>query len=439
VKKLYIFVLIFLFLASGFNLAAQNATQFPAQNATQFPAQNAAQLQGGNNTNDFVPYVSQIKVEARNNLIRLTWVDSPDARGPVYIFKSVRPFTGAVPANIRPVVVRYGEQYYVDDTDDMKNLYYFVAASDNSGRRYDLILPRINSTSIVPSQAQSQLTEEEIASPAQPSITALPPSAKPSEGIYNLRAALDGDRVIITYEIEGPRRNAILYRSTQPVHRPQDLLNAVIVQSRVTSPFIDVPVPGLSWYYALVYEDEISSGNMGIKPGFNATVSPVTVVGEQSTERSLRPIPLPVMTLRNTMPEGLFLTEIPGQMPLSKETSSILRDTQMPGKAPLNLKRPRVFAVDLVAPTGGEESALFEIVMEYFVKFQWDTARVSLQYYLSQPRSSEIEGRARFYLGQALYYNGLYREALMEFLTFRSLNLPEANKWIDAVLSAMVY
>jgi len=410
-----------------------------AQSAAQLPAQNAAQLQGGNNTNDFVPYVSQIKVEARNNLIRLTWVDSPDARGPVYIFKSARPFSGSVPANIRPVVVRYGEQYYVDDTDDMKNLYYFVAASDNSGRRYDLILPRINSTSLITSQAQSQLTEEEIASPAQPSITAAPPAMKPAEGIYNLRAALDGDRVIITYEIEGPRRNAILYRSTQPVHRPQDLLNAVIVQSRITSPFIDVPVPGLSWYYALVYEDEISSGNMGIKPGFNATVSPVMIAGEQSAERSLRPIPLPVMTLRNTMPESLHLTEIPGQMPLSRETAGILRDTQMPGKAPLNLKRPRVFAVDLVAPTGGEESALFEIVMDYFVKFQWDTARVSLQHYLSQPRSGEIEGRARFYLGQALYYNGSYREALMEFLSFRSLNLPEANKWIDAVLSAMVY
>jgi len=404
-------------------------------------AQSAAQLpaQGG----DFMPYVSQIKVEARNNLIRLTWVDSPDARGPVYIFKSARPFTGSIPANIRPVVVRYGEQYYVDDTDDMKNLYYFIAASDNSGRRYDLILPRINSTSLVSRDAAAgassagQTQEEDQALPAM--SAALLPQEKPVEGIYNLRAALDGDRVVITYEIEGPKRNAILYRSANPVRRPADLLNAVIVQSRISSPFIDLPVPGLSWYYAVVYEDEISSGSMGIKPGFNATVSPVTITGDQSAERPLRPIPLPVMTLRNTMPESFFITEIPGQMPLSKESSVILRDTHMPSKAPLNLKRPRVFAVDLVAPTGGEESALFEIIMEHFTKFQWDTARVSLQHYLSQPRSAEIESRARFYLGQALYYNGSYREALMEFLTFRSLNVAEANKWIDAVLSAMVY
>jgi len=217
------------------------------------------------------------------------------------------------------------------------------------------------------------------------------------------------------------------------------LLNAVIVQSRISSPFVDSPVPGLSWYYTVVYEDEISSGNMGIKPGFNATVSPVTISGEQTVERSLRPIPLPVMTLHNTMPEGLLITEIPGQMPLSGESSIILRDTKMPAKAPLNLKRPRVFAVDLVAPTGGEESALFEIVTEFFTGFQWDAARAGLRHYLSQPRSAEIEARARFYLGQTMYYNGNYREALMEFLSFRNLNTAEANKWIDAVLSAMVY
>jgi len=387
---------------------------------------------------DFVPYVSQVRVEARNNLIRLTWVDSPDARGPVYIFKSARPFGASVPANIRPVVVRYGEQYYVDDIDDMQSLYYFIAASDTSGRRYDIILPRINSTGLTPVQVQAQ-EEEQTAAPAQPTVTSVPAPTIQTEGIYNLRANQDGESVVITFEVEGPRKNAILYRSTQPVRRPQDLLNAIIVQSRISSPFIDSPVPGLTWYYAVVFEDEISSGNMGIRPGFNATVSPVMITGDQSAERSLRPIPLPVMTLRNTMPEGFFLTEIPGQMPLNSESSVILRDTQMPSKAPLNLKRPRVFAVDLVAPTGGEESALFEIVMEHFVKFDWRTARVSLQHYLSLPRSAEIEARARFYYGQTLYYTGDYRQALMEFLSFRSLNLPEANKWIEAVLTAMVY
>jgi len=382
---------------------------------------------------DHIPYVTKIKVESRNNLIRLTWVDSPDARGPVYIFRSARPFSGSIPANIKPVVVRYGEQQYIDDADDMENLYYYVAASDTSGHRYDIILPRINSTSLDPIQLQDTETAAEAEAPSD--------ATEPVQGISNLKASQDGERVIITFNMEGQRKNAILYRSMQPITRSQDLLNSVIVQSGIDSPFIDfpVPVPGLTWYYAVIYEDEIASGSMGIKPGVNATVSPVTVTSEQPTERTLRPIPLPVLTLRNTVPDSHFITEIPGQMPLSVASSNILRDTKMPSKAPINLKRPRVFSVDLVAPTGGEESALFQIITEYFVTFKWEEARINLKHYLSLPRSKDIEVRARFYLGQTLYYTGKYRESLMEFLSIRPLHFAEANNWIDAVLSAMVY
>jgi len=376
------------------------------------------------------PYITEIKAEARNNLIRLTWTDSPDARGPVYIYRSTRPFSGIIPANIRPVVVRYGDQYYIDDTDDIENLYYFIAASDISGQRYEIILPGINSTSPV-AQLNSDYTS---------SVSAALIQAAPAEGLYNLTANKDGDRVIITFDSSGDSgRNAILYRSAHPIERPQDLLNAVIVQSAVKSPFIDLPVPGINFYYAIIYEDEISSGNMGIKPGINATVTSVAVFSEGSQERSLRPIPLPVMTLNSAMPASFFMTQTPGQVPLSGESADMLRDKQMPQKEPIELKTPRVFAVDLAAPAGGEESALFQIVMEYFSKYNWDSARISLQHYLSLPRSKEVEARARFYLGQTLYYTGKYREALMEFLAFRSHNPGEANSWIEAVLAAMVY
>ncbi|MCL2444251.1 MAG: hypothetical protein FWD13_12420 [Treponema sp.] len=375
---------------------------------------------------DFTPYVSQIRVEARSNLIRITWVDSPDARGPVYIFRSARPFAGSIPANIRPIVVNYGDQYYMDDADDMENLYYFIAASDISGQRYDIILPRINSASLIPAQTDTSV------------VIAHPTPTEVMEGIHNIRVSLDGDSVIITFDTTGPRRNVILYRSTQPVRRPQDLLNAVIVQSRITSPFVDSPVPGLNWYYTAIYEDEIATGSMGIKPGINTTVTPVSIRGV-NTERSLRPIPLPLLSLRSPNSNSFFFTEIPEETPLSIDSSNVLIETQMPPKIPLTLRSPRVFTDDLITPTGGEESALFQIITEYFVTFEWETARISLQNFLALPRTREIEARARFYLAQTLYYTGNYREALMEFLSFRSFNITEANNWIEAVLTAMVY
>ena len=383
------------------------------------------------------PYVTQIRAEPRNNLIRITWVDSPEARGPVYIFRSARPFIGSIPANIRPVIVRYGVQYYIDDIDDIENIYYFIAASDASGRRYDVIIPQTNSTNVNLSAAQTQTQEAASDSPPAEVVVEIRPPV-PVQGISNLRASRDGERVIITYNTSSPEKNAVLYRSMQPINQPQDLLNAIIVQSGIRSPFVDLPVPTFTWYYAVIYEEEISSGNMGIMPGINATVTGVSISGEQTVEQALRPIPLPMLALRNAVGEGFFLPEVIEQLPLSAEAARMLRVTRMTARVPHVLKTPRVFVVDLESPASGEESALFQIVNEQFCLLDWDGARVSLQHYLSLPRTREVEARARFYLGQTLYYTGNYREALLEFLFIRSIHPVEANNWIDAILEAMV-
>ena len=371
---------------------------------------------------DFNPYVSRIRAEPRNNLIRLTWVDSPDARGPVYIFRSTRPFSGSVPANIRPVVIGYGEQYYIDDSDDLENLYYFIVASDTAGLRYETVIPQLNSIRV--NIYETPVVEV--------------PAIAPVQGISNLRASRNGDMVVVTFDETPPRGNVVLYRSMHPVRQPHDLLNAVVVQSEISSPFVDFPVPGITWYYTVIYEDDISGGSMGIRPGVNTTISAVVISADDAIQRSLRPIPLPVLTLRDTMPESFFLSDFSRFIPLSEGSARML-ERSLPPKVPLTLKNPRVFAVDLQSPSSGEGSALFQIVKEFFEKRDWEGARVGLLHYLSLPRSSDVEARARFYLGQTLYFTGSYREALFEFLSFKSLYPVEANIWIDATLSAMVY
>jgi hypothetical protein len=212
-----------------------------------------------------------------------------------------------------------------------------------------------------------------------------------------------------------------------------------MVQSGTVSPFTDYPVPGLSYYYALIYEDEISGGNMGVKPGINATIPAVTVSGGRTAERALRPIPLPAMTFNNTMPDGYFLPRDAGFTSLSENAAKTIKNTHIPEKTPLELRKPRIFTVDLQSPSGGEDSALFQIISEFFIKRDWEKARTGLQHYLSLPRSKDIEARARFYFGQTLYFTGNYRGALFEFLSIRSIHPVEANMWIDSTLAAMVY
>jgi len=375
----------------------------------------------------FMPSVTQIRAEIRNKLIRLTWTDSPDARGPVYIFRSARPFSGSVPANLRPITVRYGAQYYIDDTDGMESIYYFIAASDVSGRRYDIVIPQMNSTIV------------NIAFPGEPVyVSPFVTEGWSAQGIFNLRAGNDGERVVVTFNTANPQKSAVLYRSAMPVTKAEDLLNAVVVRANVRSPFTDMPASQTAWYYTVIYEEEISSGNINIKPGINATASAVFAYGEETAYSFMRPVPLPILTL-NSYGSGGFLPDTSRPLPLSNDSLNIAGSVRPLQKEPLVLKKPRVFAIDLEAPAGGEESALVEIIKEYFEKFDWEGALVNLQYYLSAPRSKNVSVRANFYLAQTLYFTGKYREALMGFLSFKPVNSVEADSWVDAVLTAMVY
>jgi hypothetical protein len=98
--------------------------------------------QSGSGDSIFAPFISQLSVETKNNLIRLSWLDSRDVRGPVYIFRSSQPFRpGPLPGNIEPVEVPYRTQSYVDETEGSGTVHYFVAASDERGRRYDIFIP----------------------------------------------------------------------------------------------------------------------------------------------------------------------------------------------------------------------------------------------------------------------------------------------------------
>ena len=87
----------------------------------------------------FAPFVSRLHGEVKDNLVRLSWVDSLDVRGPVYVYRSSRPFEGPEPSlSGNPIEIPYGVQFFVDEVESGEVLYYFVVASDAVGRKYNI-------------------------------------------------------------------------------------------------------------------------------------------------------------------------------------------------------------------------------------------------------------------------------------------------------------
>jgi hypothetical protein len=383
----------------------------------------------------FAPFVSQLSVEARNNLVRLSWIDSPDVRGPVYIFRGTQPFeTGRVPANLKPLEAPYGTQSIIDETEGAGRVYYFVAASDGLGQRYDIVIPYNNTISVHLNGANTARSPSE------------GQSFRPVEsGLFGLETRVEGEGVQVSYRTAGGQRNIVLYRSVQPLQNRADLLRAVIVYSGAPAPFTDYPAPGIPYYYAVIVEDELIRGTVGLVPGHNASVEPVEITpgagitGPSAAETPVRAMPLPLISVYNAVPGSDGFSGAPAALPLGPDAAKALDAIPRPSSGPPPKKRARVFSQDLEAAGGGEEAQLRAIVQGTFAKRNWQEARMELFNFLSLPRSPPAEARARFYLGQAYYFTGQNREALIEFLAVQSQYPEEVRDWIDAVLIAMIY
>jgi hypothetical protein len=399
------------------------------------PPGKAAAQNGSPGNAVFAPFVSRLQGEAKNNLVRLSWIDSPDVRGPVYIYRSQSSFgQNTTDSLARPVEVPYGVQSYIDEPESSGRWYYLVTASDEGGRRYDVVIPYNNMIEIS--------VIEGLGGPGQ--ILADPEAQTLEETmIFSLRAAVQGDGVVVSFRTMDGSKSPVLYRGVQPIRTATDLLGAVIVQTGIGSPFTDYPVPGIPYYYAVIFEEDLLVGQVSIFPGRNATTEAAEVppgryrVGLPEAAGQIRPMPLPLIALNAVVPGAGGLSEIPVPVPLSTPVAKALADIKPAPVAPAPEKSPQAFSQDTQNISGGEAYTLGAIVGDPFAKRDWERAREELLRFLGLPRSGGIEARARFYLGQVYYFSGQPREALFEFLAAQSAYPAEANDWIQASLAKL--
>jgi hypothetical protein len=318
---------------------------------------------------------------------------------------------------------------YIDDAESAGIVYYFTAAS-TEGEAHLVVIPRVNAIAV------------EVAAP--PEIAALPVLPRIPGEIFGLEVKQEDEGVVIRYQTLSTEK-AVLYRSVKPITHTADLLSAVIVQTDLHSPFTDYPVPGIPYYYAVIFEDELRRGDVGIYPGGNATVQAVELRAERVGLRraaGLRPLPLPFISLNYAVPGIDNFSELRDPIPLGPgavDAMESLRPPRQPQTAPF--RASRAFSQDLETESRGvpaEHLILRAIVQGPFSEGDWETSLFELNRYLSSHHSVISESRARFYRGQCLYFSEAYREAFYEFLLVRNYFPVESRAWMESCLEILV-
>jgi hypothetical protein len=380
----------------------------------------------------FAPFVSQLKAEIRNHFIGLSWQDSRDIKGPVYVYRSETPFLNPSSLPVPLKEVSYGEGFDTDEAEKTGALYYFVVASDDWGYKYPLFLPNINMVSVSVSPEHVGIFGT-YPSSGGTSASTWPPSQGGSAAagsrpglpaIEGISARIEGaDRVLITFSGADSSKNVILYRSINPIRRPEDLLSAMIIRTNAKSPIVDYPLPGIPYYYAVVYEEEIGLGIFRLQSGSNVTAA-VEIPGS-SISISSRTMPLPDLTLSPIQERSTLNTE-----EAMRVESAITPRGNQSGAVP----EAMIFQEDLTRGTIGEDYQLRSVVQGSFSLKEWKNAEEEFRRFLELPRDKANRAKAHFYLGQAYYFQGKQREALLSFLDSQDMYPAETGFWIQMVL-----
>jgi len=255
----------------------------------------------------------------------------------------------------------------------------------------------------------------------------------------------DGSAIEVTFTASDPRRDLLLFWGPAPMATAEDLLRSTAKapldagSSRYTLPAL----PGTEYWFAVLDAGLYKVGGVPLVPGQNATTRgvrvPAAAAAAPAAASSQRTQPLPTLQIGVSVSTGREvdsrgLPEVPAAREVSPATALAIAELlRAAGPVPRPIMKVQVLAVE---PAGGDPP-LRGVVADTLAKGDWPGAEKKLKAYLSLPRTPALRALARFYLGQAYWFQGRPRDALFEFLGCEETLPRESRAWQDACLEEL--
>lgn len=372
------------------------------------------------------PVASGLQAKADGASVTLTWQPFQGQQDKSVILRHTAPIAISNYAQAETIAeLEAGETRFVDFPEESGSFYYAVIPRGaETGELQPFFVPSENSL-VFPVEIAAAEAEAQVR-------------------VSFFDVILKNQAVVISWETEPYDSNVVIYRSTQPFEGITALAQASIVAAseEAVQPYVDYPVPGVPYYYAVVPESAVRSGGVVFGYGENTNEIPVEVPGEyagipSTTARAaVRDIPLPLLNPLGTTqaPPAAFSAETE-EIIAAFNASTARRNAPQEESLPRDV--PYRFPEDTAGGSGGEEAALKGILDTYFEGEAWAELEAELSRFLSLRRTDEVAARARFYLGEAYYFMGDYSQALAEFLLTRDAYPAKAGEWIQKVLKRL--
>ncbi|HUX14203.1 MAG TPA: hypothetical protein VMW87_14340 [Spirochaetia bacterium] len=379
----------------------------------------------------FAPYVSRLRVAFQDPKVQLTWQDPAAVAGTLQIYRSVQPITAATfDSAVLVGTADPGSESFMDVPPTPGDYYYAVLARKSGEGLYQVFIPFRNVT-LEPVKVTRTATEQQLAA-----------------SVSGIQVRQLDRSVLLTFDASKPKRTLGVYRSTSPILSSDVLAQSTRIQavSSEKSSIVDYPVPGINYYYAVVDTGLLTSGDVKLIAGEDATAQPVSLpLGSNTIGIPTQPLPtrrgapLPYLMLSRDVQSGATLAPSlatptathPLTAAAQKAVSELVDSITIPAVAPL---KPVVLPEERGAGVKGDEYTLKSIVETPFADRMWDRTAALLTNFLTLPLAKDVAARAQFYLGQAYYFGGSYKQAFLAFLLARDQYYTDVEPWMDSVL-----
>lgn len=255
--------------------------------------------------------------------------------------------------------------------------------------------------------------------------------------------SIQNNSVIITWSTEDNADNMILYRSLNPFTQLSSLADAVLLATfrKGTRSYTDYPLANTNYYYALVLECQITTGELQFLPGKNTIASAVRIVAEteesQLSERAMT-VPLLSNTEAPNHNAARFSTDTEKKIAALQNNFSKYPDYLQE----LDEKKETVFTQFFRFPeecpeTVNVNSLSLKKILDTCVEAEdWSQLQNGLSQFLRLTHPKGVTARALFYLGEAYFFQKVYDKALLTFLQVED-TYPEAKPWVHCCLEKL--
>ncbi len=247
------------------------------------------------------------------------------------------------------------------------------------------------------------------------------------------------DTVIISWKASHPNKNIVIYRSHKRFASFMSLSEATPIANLKDTgePYFDRPVAGTPFYYAIAEESQIASGKINFIGGKNTTAYPLAVKAsanrplKQNTE--VRAMPLPFLNLKQASQKKKKV--------FSSQTEKLInalianQENYQELDEAAKKRKPYIFPDDKREPKGGETMELQRILKENFLRQNWAASEKELKDFLKIRRTTRVTARTNFYLGETLFFQNKYEEALLKFLNTESSYPTQSKEWVRYCLA----